>query len=154
MRFLANENFPGDAVTALESARHDIVWVRTAAPGSKDEDVLAWAERESRVLLYQPSHTQTRHARARRGHPRLKARVESKTWMAGTSPAMTKRMDHDLCRSVLPLTRILASLPGVLDCRHRVALCCFGCRCHQQPGLELFSPPGLVNELIGSDTSR
>ena len=51
MRFLANENFPGDAVTALKSAKHDIVWVRTAAPGSKDEDVLAWAERESRVLL-------------------------------------------------------------------------------------------------------
>ncbi len=32
MRFLANENFPGDAVTALEATGHDIVWVRTAAP--------------------------------------------------------------------------------------------------------------------------
>ena len=51
MRFLANENFPGDAVTALEAAGHDIVWVRTSGPGSKDEDILAWAERESRVLL-------------------------------------------------------------------------------------------------------
>lgn len=51
MRFLANENFPGDAVTALESAGHDIVWVRTAAPGSKDENLLAWAVRESRVVL-------------------------------------------------------------------------------------------------------
>lgn len=51
MRFLANENFPGDAVAALEAAGHDIVWVRTAAPGSKDEEILAWAERESRVLL-------------------------------------------------------------------------------------------------------
>jgi hypothetical protein len=51
MRFLANENFPGDAVTALGAAGHDIVWVRTAAPGSKDEDILAWAMRESRVLL-------------------------------------------------------------------------------------------------------
>ena len=51
MRFLANENFPGDAVTALEAAGHDIVWVRTAAPGSKDEEILAWAVRESRVVL-------------------------------------------------------------------------------------------------------
>ena len=46
MRFLAYENFPGDAITALASAGHDIVWVRTAAPGSKDEDILAWAVRE------------------------------------------------------------------------------------------------------------
>jgi predicted nuclease of predicted toxin-antitoxin system len=51
MRFLANENFPGDAVAALKAAGHDIVWVRTAAPGSKDKDILAWAEREARVLL-------------------------------------------------------------------------------------------------------
>ena len=51
MRFLANENFPGDAVTALKAAGHDIVWVRTAAPGSKDKDILAWAEREARVHL-------------------------------------------------------------------------------------------------------
>ena len=51
--------------------------------------------------LYQPSHIQTRHARARRGHPRLKARVNSKTWMAGTSPAMTKRISHAQRRLVL-----------------------------------------------------
>jgi len=43
MRFLANENFPGDAVTQLKAAGHDIVWVRVAAPGIKDEDVLALA---------------------------------------------------------------------------------------------------------------
>jgi predicted nuclease of predicted toxin-antitoxin system len=51
MRFLANENFPGAAVTALEAAGHDIVWVRRAAPGATDPDVLAWAAREERVLL-------------------------------------------------------------------------------------------------------
>src|SRR5262245_50524691 len=33
-----------------------------------------------------------RHARACRGHPRLESRVESKPWMAGTSPAMTEVM--------------------------------------------------------------
>ena len=45
MRFLANEDVPGDVVAALEGAGHDIVWVRTVAPGSKDEDVLALAVR-------------------------------------------------------------------------------------------------------------
>lgn len=51
MRFLANENFPGDAVAALRSLGHDVVWVRTDAPAMKDVDVLAWAARDDRVLL-------------------------------------------------------------------------------------------------------
>jgi predicted nuclease of predicted toxin-antitoxin system len=51
MRFLANENFPGEAVTALKTAGHDVVWLRTAAPGTSDEDVLVWAAREARILL-------------------------------------------------------------------------------------------------------
>jgi predicted nuclease of predicted toxin-antitoxin system len=51
MRFLANENFPGAAVTALKVAGHDVVWVRLAAPGATDQDVLAWAAREERILL-------------------------------------------------------------------------------------------------------
>jgi predicted nuclease of predicted toxin-antitoxin system len=51
MRFLADENIPGDAVAEIEAAGHDIVWVRTVAPGSKDEDVLAWAVREERIIL-------------------------------------------------------------------------------------------------------
>ena len=51
MRFLANENFPGAAVKELEAAGHDVVWVRTAAPGTIDSDVLAWAVREERTLL-------------------------------------------------------------------------------------------------------
>jgi predicted nuclease of predicted toxin-antitoxin system len=51
MRFLADENFPGGAVAALVAAGHDVVSIRTAAPGTKDKDVLAWAVQESRVLL-------------------------------------------------------------------------------------------------------
>ena len=51
MRFLANENFPGAAVAALEAAGHDIVGVRMAAPGMSDPEVLAWAAREHRILL-------------------------------------------------------------------------------------------------------
>lgn len=51
MRFLANENFPGAAVSVLQSAGHDVVWLRTAAPGTNDPDVLAWAARDGRILL-------------------------------------------------------------------------------------------------------
>jgi hypothetical protein len=43
MRFLANENFPGSAVTALTASGHDVLWVRTVAPGMSDPGVLAWA---------------------------------------------------------------------------------------------------------------
>ena len=51
MRFLANENFPGTAVAALIATGHDVVWVRNAAPGMSDPDVLAWAIRDERTLL-------------------------------------------------------------------------------------------------------
>ena len=51
MRFLANENFPGQAVDALRARGHDVAWVRTDAPGSKDTEVLARAVAESRILL-------------------------------------------------------------------------------------------------------
>jgi hypothetical protein len=51
MRYLANENFPGAAVAALVAAGHDVVWIRMAAPGISDSDVLAWGAREERILL-------------------------------------------------------------------------------------------------------
>ena len=51
MRFLANENWPGDAVRALRAAGHDVAWIRTDAAGSGDEAVLARAVAESRILL-------------------------------------------------------------------------------------------------------
>ena len=41
MRFLADENFPGDAVTALRTSGQDVLWIRTDAPGITDQDVLA-----------------------------------------------------------------------------------------------------------------
>src|SRR5258705_5201736 len=50
MRFLANENFPGSAVTTLVAAGHDVVWVRNAAPGMTDPDALAWAAHDERIL--------------------------------------------------------------------------------------------------------
>jgi predicted nuclease of predicted toxin-antitoxin system len=51
MRFLADENFPGDAVTSLRSVGHDVVWIRTEAPGTTDQDVLARSLEDARVLL-------------------------------------------------------------------------------------------------------
>ena len=51
MRFLADENFPAAAVTAIRAAGHDVHWVRIAAPGMNDDDVLAWAARDRLVLL-------------------------------------------------------------------------------------------------------
>jgi predicted nuclease of predicted toxin-antitoxin system len=51
MRFLANENFPLDAVSALRQSGHDVLWIRTDAPGSRDEEVLARAVSEERILL-------------------------------------------------------------------------------------------------------
>lgn len=51
MKFLVNENVAGDAVIALREKGHDVAWIRTDAPGSKDEDVLARAMDEHRILI-------------------------------------------------------------------------------------------------------
>jgi predicted nuclease of predicted toxin-antitoxin system len=51
MRILANENFPEDAVVALRNAGHDVVWIRSEAPGSSDREVLRRAQTEDRVLV-------------------------------------------------------------------------------------------------------
>ncbi len=51
MRLLADENFPGEAIDTLRAAGHDVLWVRTEAPGSPDLVVLAWAQAEERILI-------------------------------------------------------------------------------------------------------
>src|SRR5271157_3385930 len=51
MQFLANENFPLDVVEALRNEGHDVAWIHTDAPGSKDPDVLRRAVTENRVIL-------------------------------------------------------------------------------------------------------
>jgi len=51
MQFLADENFPGDAVNALRAAGHDVLWTRTDAPGITDQGVLARSLKDARVLL-------------------------------------------------------------------------------------------------------
>jgi predicted nuclease of predicted toxin-antitoxin system len=51
MRFLANENFPLDAVEALRQKGHDVIWIRTESPGISDPEVLSRAQAEDRILL-------------------------------------------------------------------------------------------------------
>lgn len=51
MRILADEIIPGAAVRELSAAGHDVVWVRDAAPGSSDADIVARAAREQRIIL-------------------------------------------------------------------------------------------------------
>jgi predicted nuclease of predicted toxin-antitoxin system len=51
LRILANENIPGQAISALKEHGHDIVWTRLSAPGSPDEAVLARAQAENRVII-------------------------------------------------------------------------------------------------------
>ncbi|MBK8985171.1 MAG: DUF5615 family PIN-like protein [Chloroflexi bacterium] len=52
MRLLADENFPGDAIIALHRAGYDVLWMRTAAPGSSDPQVMAQAQTEDRILRH------------------------------------------------------------------------------------------------------
>ena len=51
MRIIANENVPGDVVKALRQAGHDVSWIRTDAPGSRDCDILETAQREKRLVV-------------------------------------------------------------------------------------------------------
>jgi predicted nuclease of predicted toxin-antitoxin system len=51
MRFLANENFPLDAVEALRQNGHDVLWIRVESPGISDPEVLSRAQAENRILL-------------------------------------------------------------------------------------------------------
>jgi len=51
MRLLADENFPRPTVEALRRDGHDVIWVRTDCPASKDTALLDRAEEEGRLVL-------------------------------------------------------------------------------------------------------
>jgi predicted nuclease of predicted toxin-antitoxin system len=51
VRIIADENFPGDTVDALRRRGHDVIWVRTDAPGSTDNVILTRAQRDTRLLV-------------------------------------------------------------------------------------------------------
>jgi predicted nuclease of predicted toxin-antitoxin system len=50
-RMLANENVPSAVVAALKADGHDVAWMRDVGPGSPDDQVLALALAEGRILL-------------------------------------------------------------------------------------------------------
>jgi len=51
MRILANENVAGETVDALRQQGHDVLWIRTEAPGSTDQAVLRRAADEERIVI-------------------------------------------------------------------------------------------------------
>ena len=51
MRLLLDENIPAAAAKAFVSGGHDVLWIRTDAPGMSDKDVLSRASTEKRVLI-------------------------------------------------------------------------------------------------------
>ncbi len=51
MRFLANENFPYDAIIGLRNNGHDVVWIRTESPAMSDKEILEWAQKEDRIVI-------------------------------------------------------------------------------------------------------
>ena len=51
MRICANENLPEACVLRLRQDDHDVLWIREAAPGSPDTDLLARAHAEGRLLI-------------------------------------------------------------------------------------------------------
>jgi len=51
VRLLADENFPGVAIDRIRAEGHDVLWIRTDAPGTAGPQVLALAVAENRVLI-------------------------------------------------------------------------------------------------------
>ena len=51
MRFLADENFPRDAIEALRSAGFDLAWASEDQARAPDQEVLGRCMREGRTLL-------------------------------------------------------------------------------------------------------
>ena len=51
MRFLADANIPGRAVTELRALGHDVVYAVEDDPNEEDANLLARAMREGRVLI-------------------------------------------------------------------------------------------------------
>jgi predicted nuclease of predicted toxin-antitoxin system len=51
VRILANENIPRDAVELLRQRGHDVVWIRSDAPGATDQANLTQAVSQQRLLI-------------------------------------------------------------------------------------------------------
>jgi predicted nuclease of predicted toxin-antitoxin system len=51
VRLLLDENLPRAAVEILLREGHEVLWIRTHAPGMKDRDILHLAAAEERIVL-------------------------------------------------------------------------------------------------------
>ena len=50
-RFLADENISLEMVLGLRAAGLDVEWIQTLAPGASDEEILASAGQQQRILI-------------------------------------------------------------------------------------------------------
>lgn len=51
MRIIANENVGGPVVETLRERGHDVVWVKETMRGARDEEVLARAQSDQRLVV-------------------------------------------------------------------------------------------------------
>jgi predicted nuclease of predicted toxin-antitoxin system len=51
MKFMADENFPRQAVAALREAGFEVAWITEECPGTADENVLSLCAAKKRILL-------------------------------------------------------------------------------------------------------
>jgi predicted nuclease of predicted toxin-antitoxin system len=51
MKFLANENFPLAGISLFREAGYDVAAVIEETPGAKDDEILARANREKRIIV-------------------------------------------------------------------------------------------------------
>lgn len=56
MKILADENVDGPLVAYLRSVGHDVTWMAEADPGREDDEVLALAREQQRVIVTQDRH--------------------------------------------------------------------------------------------------
>jgi hypothetical protein len=78
--------------------KHAVLWTAIPCHDEWESPIAPLVLRA--VLLVQC--LSARHARACRGHPRLAALQQTKTWMAGTSPAMTNS-EYVWIKSTVPI---------------------------------------------------
>ena len=51
MRFLANENMSGGVILGLRNLGHDVLSAKELMPSASDEEILAYAESQNRIVV-------------------------------------------------------------------------------------------------------
>jgi predicted nuclease of predicted toxin-antitoxin system len=51
LRIVADENVPGETVDAMRADGHEVTWMVTDGPGTRDDVILAQAQAENRIVM-------------------------------------------------------------------------------------------------------